>query len=190
MPPVNTGLLAGQPAWRQHDGGHTDAPNWKYFIPWAEQVFLNYHAMRWEFSVDQPVFRTDPNSLVAHSQLLAKAKQGGIDVYFEGDSITRRWGSATDYPDLLTNWKQNFSGWNAADFGWGADQTQHILRRLEHGELDAVNPKVVVLLAGTNNIGNQAVSGDAAARAEDVTRGLQAIVGVISHQGSRGDDSS
>jgi hypothetical protein len=40
MPPVNTGLLDGQLAWRQHDGGHTDAPNWKYFIPWADK-FLN-----------------------------------------------------------------------------------------------------------------------------------------------------
>jgi len=37
MPPVNTGLLDGQLAWRQHDGGHTDAPNWKYFIPWADR---------------------------------------------------------------------------------------------------------------------------------------------------------
>jgi len=33
MPPVNTGLLEGQLAWRQHDGGHTDAPNFRYFIP-------------------------------------------------------------------------------------------------------------------------------------------------------------
>lgn len=37
MPPVNEGLLEGRLAWRQHDGGHTDAPNWKYFIPWAER---------------------------------------------------------------------------------------------------------------------------------------------------------
>jgi hypothetical protein len=41
MPPVNTGLLDGQLAWRQHDGGHTDAPNWKYFIPWADK-FLHH----------------------------------------------------------------------------------------------------------------------------------------------------
>jgi hypothetical protein len=38
MPPVNVGLLDGQLAWRQHDGGHTDGPNWKYFIPWAERM--------------------------------------------------------------------------------------------------------------------------------------------------------
>ncbi len=37
MPPVNTGLLDGQLAWRQHDGGHTDGPNWRYFIPWADK---------------------------------------------------------------------------------------------------------------------------------------------------------
>jgi hypothetical protein len=41
MPPVNVGLLDGQLAWRQHDGGHTDAPNFKYFIPWANKM-LNY----------------------------------------------------------------------------------------------------------------------------------------------------
>ncbi len=37
MPAVNVSLLDGQLAWRQHDGGHTDAPNWKYFIPWADK---------------------------------------------------------------------------------------------------------------------------------------------------------
>ena len=37
MPPVNTGLLDGELAWRQHDGGHTDAPNVKYFTRWAEK---------------------------------------------------------------------------------------------------------------------------------------------------------
>jgi lysophospholipase L1-like esterase len=177
MPPVNTGLLDGQLAWRQHDGGHIDAPNWKYFIPWADK-FFDYHPTPWEVSADQPVFRTDANSLVAHSQLLAKAKQSGIDVYFEGDSITRRWG-ALDYPDLLANWKQNFFGWNAADFGWGADRTQNILWRLENGELDGVNPKVVVLLAGTNNVGDLSAPGGVQARADDVTRGLQAILHVM-----------
>jgi hypothetical protein len=38
MPPVNSGLLDGELAWRQHDGGHTDAPNFKYFIPWASKL--------------------------------------------------------------------------------------------------------------------------------------------------------
>ena len=37
MPAVNVSMLEGQLAWRQHDGGHTDGPNWKYFIPWADR---------------------------------------------------------------------------------------------------------------------------------------------------------
>jgi hypothetical protein len=44
MPPVNTGLLDGELAWRQHDGGHTDAPNWKYFIPWADKLLKHKSA--------------------------------------------------------------------------------------------------------------------------------------------------
>jgi hypothetical protein len=41
MPAVNVSMLDGQLAWRQHDGGHTDGPNWKYFIPWADK-FLKH----------------------------------------------------------------------------------------------------------------------------------------------------
>ena len=84
---------------------------------------------------DQPAPRTDQNSLIAHEDLLKKKTQGQIDIYFEGDSIVRRWG-ATDYPDLLANWKANFTGWNAADFGWGADRIEHMLWRLDNGEID------------------------------------------------------
>ena len=129
---------------------------------------------------DRPAARTDENSILAHQELLAKRKQGRIDVYFEGDSITRRWG-ATDYPALLGNWKQNFFGWNAADFGWGGDRVENILWRLENGELDGVNPKVIVLLAGTNNVGNREPPDGVDARsleakAADVSRGLKAVV--------------
>jgi lysophospholipase L1-like esterase len=126
---------------------------------------------------DRPVPRADKNSQIAHEQLVAKTKQGRIDIYFEGDSITRRWG-ATDYPQLLENWKQNFFGWNAADFGWGADRVEHILWRLENGELDGVNPKVIVLLAGTNNLGRVTPAVEEAT-VEDVTGGLRAVVGVM-----------
>ena len=171
MPPVNTGLLDGELAWRQHDGGHEDRSNMSSFLGWANRQFKYWAPPR---PADQPVMRTDRNSHLAHVELLAKAKAGGISVYFLGDSITRRWG-ATDYPDFLANWKQNFHGWNAADFGWGADSTQHILWRVKNGELDGVNPKVIVLLAGTNNVGKE--PGDDA-KVADITRGLTALVNV------------
>jgi len=127
---------------------------------------------------DRPAPRTDQNSQIAHEQLLAKARQGRIDVYFEGDSITRRWG-ATDYPELLENWKKNFFGWNAADFGWGADRVENILWRLENGELDDVNPKVFVLLAGTNNVGSRVPPEGVERAAANVTKGLEAVVRVV-----------
>lgn len=100
--------------------------------------------------------RTDRNSRTAHQQLLAKAKQGQIDLYFLGDSITRRWG-CTDpqWSALMDNWKQNFHGWNAANFGWGGDGIRNILWRIENGELEGIHPKVIVILAGTNDVGNR-----------------------------------
>jgi lysophospholipase L1-like esterase len=127
---------------------------------------------------DRPAPRTDKNSQLAHEQLLAKTKRGRVDIYFEGDSITRRWG-ASDYPELLENWRKNFFGWNAADFGWGADRVENILWRLENGELDDVNPKVIVLLAGTNNVGGRVPPEGIDTAAANVTKGLEAVVRVM-----------
>jgi lysophospholipase L1-like esterase len=140
-----------------------------FFIAWANRLL---HHTPPAVPADQPRMRADRNSHLAHQQLLAKARSGGIDVYFVGDSITRRWG-ALDYPDFLAHWTKTFHGWNAGDFGWGADRTENILWRLENGELDGVKPKVIVVLAGTNNVGKEA--GDDA-KVADITRGLKAIV--------------
>ena len=178
MPPVNTGLLAGELAWRQHDGGHEDRTNMSSFLGWANRLFQHLPPER---PADLPIMRHDRNSHLVHADLLAKAKAGGISVYFVGDSITRRWG-ATDYPNFLAHWNQNFHGWNAADFGQGADGTQHMLWRMKHGELEGVNPKVIVILAGTNNVGK--TPGDDA-KVADVTRGVTALV-KLSHEKAPG----
>jgi lysophospholipase L1-like esterase len=121
---------------------------------------------------NRPAPRSDRNSQIAHQQLLEKARKGCIDVCFVGDSITRRWG-ATDYPEFLANWNTNFFGWNAANFGWGADRIENILWRLENGELDGVHPKIIVILAGINNVGT-VLGGDA--KVENIARGLKALV--------------
>jgi hypothetical protein len=93
MPAVNTSLLEGELAWRQHDGGHEDRSNMSFFIAWANRLL---HHQPPPVPADEPRMRADANSHLAHQQLLAKAKSGGIDVYVLGDSITRRWG-ALDY---------------------------------------------------------------------------------------------
>ena len=128
---------------------------------------------------DRAVPRADKNSQLAHEQLLEKARKGGIDVYFLGDSITRRWGTSdAKYRAFLENWRQNFYGWNAGNFGWGGDTTQNILWRLENGELENVDPKAIVLLAGTNNVGNKTPQGDIDGKAADVAKGIKAILEV------------
>ncbi|MDX1563314.1 MAG: GDSL-type esterase/lipase family protein, partial [Gammaproteobacteria bacterium] len=159
LPPVNQGLLGGRLAWRQHDGGHTDAPNWKYFIPWAnrELGLIDSTAVPAPGAppADVPWPRTDPNSHRAHQELLAKTTAGEIDVYFVGDSITRRWG-ALDYPDLLAHWNESFLGWKCAQLAWGGARPPNKLWRLANGELSGVDPEVIVIQAGTNNVGSRA----------------------------------
>src|SRR5262249_164985 len=127
-----------------------------------------------------PTPRTDANSKLAHEQLVAKARAGGIDLYFLGDSITRRWGcSDPQWAANLENWKKNFFGWNAANFGWGADGIQNILWRVRNGELDGVNPKVIVILAGTNNVGTTP-GGDE--KVADILKGFHALIATCRHK--------
>lgn len=177
MPHVGT-LIGGELAWRQHEGGHEIGPNWGPFFEWVGRHIKAPAAVQggqpYAVPPGVPSPRTDPNSLAAHAQLIEKARTGGIDLYFVGDSITRRWGTSdAAYAAFLTNWRANFFGWNAGNFGWGGDSTRNILWRLKNGELDGVNPKAIVLLAGTNDVGN--VPGDAA-KVEEVTQGIRAIL--------------
>lgn len=179
MPPLGQ-LIGGELAWRQHEGGHDITPNWPTFFEWVDRYVkapavpkpAANTAGKAPTEVSTP--RADANSRLAHEQLVRKARQGGIDLYFLGDSIVRRWGTSDPpYAALLKNWNQNFYGWNAGNFGWGADRIENILWRVENGELDGVNPKVIVILAGTNNIGSQ--GGDEKLVSE-IPRGIAALL--------------
>src|SRR5262249_55093343 len=138
LPPVGK-LVGDELAWRQHDGGHEIGSNWQPFFDWAA-TYLHTPEERkaassrqttstpsnqngsLNSSGDQAIARSDANSKIAHQQLVEKAKKGRIDVYFAGDSITRRWGcNDPQYARFLANWRSNFFGWNAGNFGWGGD---------------------------------------------------------------------
>ena len=86
-----------------------------------------------------------PKFLEMHQKFLEQAKQGNIDLLFLGDSITQGW---TKAPQV---WKDNYEPLHAANFGIGGDRTQHVLWRIENGELDGIHPKVCVVMIGTNN---------------------------------------
>jgi lysophospholipase L1-like esterase len=81
-----------------------------------------------------------------HHKFLARGKEGPIDLLFIGDSITERWETSGSKV-----WEKHYGDLNAAGFGIGGDRTQHVLWRIENGELDNISPKVVVLMIGTNN---------------------------------------
>jgi lysophospholipase L1-like esterase len=168
LPPLDKPITDGDLAFHYHSRGHTAVPaDWKAFLDFAERHF---QAAR---PAHTAIERRDENSRIAHQQLLAKTKQGRIDVYFQGDSITRRWG-ATDYPKFLAHWKKSFHGWNAANFAWGGDTTHNILWRMQNGELDRVSPKVIVLQAGTNNLPGRGPADDR--KVDDVVGGIRAIL--------------
>jgi lysophospholipase L1-like esterase len=133
---------------------------------------------------DRAAPQADRLFVPAHKELLKKSKAGRIDVCFLGDSITRRW-HANDYPKFQENWKKNFFGWNAANFGWGADGTQNVLWRLQHGELDGVNPKVVVLMIGTNNVGELKPEEDHSNEVARIAAGIEAILELIREKAPR-----
>ena len=100
---------------------------------------------------------TNGNFRKMHDSFLARGKSGPIGLLFIGDSITAGWTKATDV------WKEHYEKYQPANFGIGGDQTQHVIWRIENGELDGLKPKVVVLMLGTNNTGAHNASEIAAA---------------------------
>jgi lysophospholipase L1-like esterase len=108
--------------------------------------------------------------LKRHEGFVAEAKKGGIEVLFIGDSITDAWRSGKQ----KAIWDERFAPLKAANFGISGDRTQHLLWRLQNGELDGIAPKVAVLMIGTNNIGQKDPETMASAFA-----GIRAVVAEI-----------
>lgn len=95
----------------------------------------------------------DPHWMERHEGFVARAHRGSIPVLFLGDSITDFWASADPHRGGKSVWERELAPLGAVNFGIGADRTQHVLWRIEHGELEGISPRTVVLLIGTNNLG-------------------------------------
>lgn len=86
-----------------------------------------------------------------HLQKLEEVKaKKNAQVIFIGDSITQGWEN-----DGFNVWNRNYAKYNAVALGFGGDRTENILWRLQNGEVDGLNPKVAVLMLGTNNTGQR-----------------------------------
>ena len=100
-----------------------------------------------------------------HARAVARIQQGHVDLLFIGDSITQGWEE-----EGRQVWDTYYGRRRAVNLGFNSDQTDNVLWRLQHGELDGINPKLAVVMVGTNN----------ATRREDppeeTAAGIQAIL--------------
>lgn len=126
---------------------------------------------------DEPTPRKDKSGkpderfLKRHEGFVAEAKKGKIDLLLVGDFLTDDWrgNNANKVKDI---YDKAFASYKAANFGQGGDHVQHVLWRLQNGELDGIKPKVVMVLIGGTNGSN----GDPP---EKIAAGVKAMVVTI-----------
>jgi len=100
-----------------------------------------------------------------HAAINESVKKGGdTQVIFLGDSITHGWEKV---PQI---WNEYFGKYKPINAGIGGDQTQHVLWRLENGNIDGIHPKVAVVMIGTNNSNKEEYT------AEQIAEGIEAVV--------------
>jgi len=99
-----------------------------------------------------------------HNQILKRIHQGKVDLIFVGDSITHSWENAGK-----NVWEKYYAPRNTVNMGFSGDRTQHVLWRLDHGEIDGISPKLAVLMVGTNNSRGEDNT------AEEIADGIKAI---------------
>ncbi len=142
---------------------------------------------------DQPIMPDQPDSAVVpvpkletdcydwwtrHRQVLAIRAKVQPAIVFLGDSITHFWGGEPETAGAPVHgphsWEQLLGGQPALNLGFGWDRTQNVLWRLDHGELDGLHPRFVVINIGSNN-----TSGTANARQNtppEIVEGVRQVV--------------
>lgn len=100
-----------------------------------------------------------------HEQKVAAAQGTECDLLFIGDSITHGWEGAGK-----NVWGKYYAARKPFNIGFSGDQTQHVLWRFDNGELAKFQPKVAVIMIGTNNTGHTMQ------KAEETAAGVQAII--------------
>jgi lysophospholipase L1-like esterase len=91
-----------------------------------------------------------------------KARSGPVDLIFDGDSVSTYWHQYAE-----NTWQKYYGALNAAAFGAENDQIKNVLWRLNHGELDGLHPKLIVLAVGSTNVGQTP---------SDIATGIKALV--------------
>ena len=135
-------VLAGSPVWAQQATAPPAPPTPAAPPPPPKEP------------ADVPAFKgqnkTSHDFLARHDKFLIDLKNlnGKCGIVFVGDSITDGWRNRNGKEVF----EKNYGAMDPYNIGIGGDRTQHVLWRLDHGEVDGISPKVAVLMIGTNNL--------------------------------------
>ena len=110
----------------------------------------------------KPVPR-EGNWMARHESFNARVAKGNVDLLFIGDSITQGWEGAGK-----NVWAKFYTKRNAVNLGIGGDRTQHVIWRLDNGNVKNISPKAAVIMIGTNNSGSNS--------SEQIAEGVEVIV--------------
>jgi beta-glucosidase len=112
-----------------------------------------------------PVPREEQWWVERNESFNTRAQQGDVDLIFIGDSITHSWENAGKEV-----WAKYYGHRKAMNLGMSGDRTEHVLWRLDHGNIDGISPKAAVIMIGTNNTGHKTSTAD------EIVDGITAIV--------------
>jgi beta-glucosidase len=113
----------------------------------------------------EAIMRTDEHHIAKHNMILGMKDKDDIQLVFLGDSLTRRW------EDNIGIWNKYFAAYHPVNFGVGGDCLENIKWRILNDELEGINPKAIMVLAGTNNLDKDPE--------EVIVSGIEEIVGMI-----------
>jgi lysophospholipase L1-like esterase len=136
-------------------------------------VFLTVSVLAGEHVATTPLARTDADWVERNAALNALSKTSDAQLVFLGDSITQLW-EADDAGKKV--WEKYWAPLKAANFGISGDRTEHVLWRLNHGNLAGMRPKLIVLMIGTNNAGQQEEEPNYKCSPQQTAQGIQAIL--------------
>lgn len=115
-----------------------------------------------------------------HERILREQRDMDPQIVLLGDSITHEWAGRPSIggKDSFPRFKRDFGEYRVLNAGFGGDRIQNILWRLDNGELDGINPKLLVLLAGTNNLNLKSKSDPTlkASTSDEIVEGIMAIL--------------
>lgn len=118
------------------------------------------------FAEDHDAIKPVPREggwVARHESFNKRVAEGNVDLLLIGDSITQGWeGAGKDV------WAKYYTPRHAVNLGIGGDRTQHVLWRLDNGNIKGIHPKAAVLMIGTNNSGSNTP--------EQIAEGITAIV--------------